>query len=144
MDIQKVNMGSEEKEAPDYRGTREAAKRREKLTDNFYRDEFACKCGCLQSDISRKLVSLLQDVRDEYGFPIKVTSAVRCPEWNAKVEGSPTSSHLEGLASDLFCEDAHLRYRLLNILFTKFKRIGVYKNFFHVDVDDKKPNPVCW
>jgi uncharacterized protein YcbK (DUF882 family) len=119
-------------------------KKREKLTDNFYRDEFACKCGCLQADIDKKIVSLLQDVRDEYGFPLKVTSAVRCFSWNVEIGGSPTSSHLEGLACDIFCEDVHLRYRLLPILFSRFKRIGVYQNFFHVDIDHKKANPVCW
>jgi len=119
---------------------------REQLTDNFYRDEFACKCGCGQADISKDLVSLLQDVRDEFGFPLKITSAVRCEVHNSSdaVKGSKTSAHLAGYAADIYCDDVHLRYRLLPILFSRFKRIGVYDNFFHVDVDTSKPNPVCW
>ena len=120
--------------------------KREKLTDNFYRDEFACKCGCGSDDIDMELVSLLQEVREEYGFSIKITSAVRCESHNSsdKVKGSSTSAHLSGYAADLYCDNASRRYLLLSILFTKFTRIGVYDNFFHVDVDSSKPSPVCW
>ena len=83
-------------------------------------------------------------MRDEDGSPMKITSAVRCGEHNANIGGVSSSAHLYGFAADIYCKDPHLRYRLLNILFTKFKRIGVYDDFFHVDVDHTKPNPVCW
>ncbi len=149
MDIQKVNMGSEEQKTnPPLSGKKEKKetekKERQKLSKNFYQDEFACKCGCGSNAIDSKLVRLLQEVRDEFGSPMKITSAVRCIKHNKAVGGVDFSTHLYGFASDIYCKDAHLRYRLLPILFSKFKRIGVYSDFFHVDIDPMKPNPVCW
>ena len=124
----------------------EQESKREKLTPNFYRDEFECRCGCGEDSIEWRLVNTLQSVRDEYESPMKITSGVRCPTHNSsqKVNGGQFSAHLYGFAADIYCKDSYLRYRLLPILFKHFKRVGVYKDFFHVDIDTMKANPVCW
>ena len=149
-------MGSKESETPgnstgkqtatetEKKNKKETDQKRKKLSENFYQDEFACKCGCGDDKVERRLVSLLQDCREEFGFPMRLTSSKRCAEHNRAVGGVEHSAHLYGYASDIYCKDPHLRYRLLPILFSKFKRIGVYEDFFHVDVDHMKPNPVCW
>lgn len=47
------------------------------------------------------LMNDLDNVREIYGKPIIVTSGYRPPILNAKVGGSPTSSHKYGLAADI-------------------------------------------
>ena len=117
---------------------------RAKLARNFYEDEFTCKCGCGLNGISQSLVDLLQETRYEYGSSMVVTSGMRCPEWNKEVGGSENSSHLWGLAVDIEMTDPVLRYRMIRMMQKFFKRIGIAKNFIHVDVDYNKTNPVIW
>lgn len=45
--------------------------------------------------------AVLDPIREEYGRPIYVNCAYRCPELNKAVGGSKTSAHLNGLAADL-------------------------------------------
>ena len=46
-------------------------------------------------------VNVLQKVRDHYKRGVKVNSAYRSPDVNAKVGGSRTSDHCQGQASDI-------------------------------------------
>lgn len=48
-----------------------------------------------------ELMEFLDDFRETWGGPIKVTSGYRCPELNSLVGGSKTSAHLTGFAADL-------------------------------------------
>ena len=117
---------------------------REKLTENFYRDEFACKCGCGEDRIDMKLVIKLQKVRDEFGRSLKVTSGCRCPAHNKRIKGSRFSAHTFNVAADIYCADSSARWVLLKLLQNEFKRIGVYTEWFHVDIDVTKPQEVLW
>lgn len=45
----------------------------------------------------------MDKVRDLLGHPVLVSSGYRCPELNAAVRGSPTSSHMRGEAVDFTC-----------------------------------------
>lgn len=45
----------------------------------------------------------LQQVRDELGMPLRVTSGWRSKARNAKIGGSPTSDHPSGWAADVQC-----------------------------------------
>jgi hypothetical protein len=57
-----------------------------------------------------------------------------------QVGGSPTSSHLKGLAIDLNCNNDTERYQLLfATLACGFKRIGIGRNHIHLDCDNLKP-----
>lgn len=47
------------------------------------------------------LAELLEDIREEIGKPILVTSGYRCPELNSVVGGSITSQHMFGEAADI-------------------------------------------
>lgn len=51
----------------------------------------------------KRLTALLDQVRDQLGHPIIVTSGYRSPEVNAAVGGSKTSAHCQGLAVDFTC-----------------------------------------
>lgn len=51
----------------------------------------------------KRLTALLDEIREELGHPIIVTSGYRSPEVNAAVGGSKTSAHCQGLAVDFTC-----------------------------------------
>lgn len=48
-----------------------------------------------------ELLEVLDDLREFYGKPIRITSGFRCTELNKLVGGSPTSAHGVGYAADL-------------------------------------------
>jgi len=117
---------------------------REKLTLDFYRDEFACRCGCGSDSISLLLVNRLQTVRDEIGQPIKITSGCRCSAHNIAEGGNAFSAHLSGHAADISCTHSHKRMTLLPVLCRLFHRVGIKNSFIHVDIDHTKDQGVLW
>ena len=48
-----------------------------------------------------ELLEVLDDLREFYAKPIRITSGFRCTELNKLVGGSPTSAHVIGYAADL-------------------------------------------
>lgn len=48
-----------------------------------------------------ELLEVLDDLREFYGKPIRISSGFRCTELNRLVGGSPTSAHVIGYAADL-------------------------------------------
>jgi uncharacterized protein YcbK (DUF882 family) len=92
------------------------------------------------------LLQHLDAIREKLGRPVTITSGLRCSEHNRAVGGRPTSAHLKGLAVDISCGSSIERYELLGALFTMpgFTRIGIARDFIHVDIDVKKPQRVVW
>lgn len=83
----------------------------------------------------------LQDLRDYVGYPILVNSGCRCSFWNRKVGGTRNSTHMQGIAADIRCEELtpkELAAAAEGIAAFKYGGIGVYKTFVHVDVRGKK------
>lgn len=54
----------------------------------------------VRANLVRLAVDLLEPVREIVG-PLRINSAYRCPALNAKVGGSRTSAHMDGLAADV-------------------------------------------
>ena len=54
-----------------------------------------------QAKLARLCNSVLEVIRKEYGYPIKITSGFRSAKVNAAVGGSKTSQHLKGEAADM-------------------------------------------
>ena len=71
------------------------------LLKNFTKDEFTCECGC-GLDICDKLKAFAQRLRDQFGWPLVISSGARCPTVNAAVGGVPDSCHLTGQAFDCY------------------------------------------
>jgi zinc D-Ala-D-Ala carboxypeptidase len=116
----------------------------DQLTRNFSKKEFECAC-CGQDDIDIELVKKLQELRMEYGSPMKVTSGVRCRPHNRAVGGAENSSHLFSIAVDIAMSDSTLRHRFVRTaLAMGWKRIGIAKTFVHLDIDGRKASPVIW
>ena len=92
-----------------------------------------------------KLLDMIDEAREIYGKPIRVTSGYRTESHNAKVGGVSSSSHLKGLAIDVACVKSDDRFEMLTALLkVGFNRIGVASTFIHVDIDKDKSQNVIW
>lgn len=88
---------------------------------------------------------MLDDLRDRIGLPITLSSAYRTKQYEKKKGRTGTSSHCKGLAFDVRCYDTKYRALLVRYAFeVGFTRIGISKNFIHLDCDSSKLNPCIW
>lgn len=109
-----------------------------KLSDNFDRSEFACKCGCGLDSVDPELVRLCELVRAINGnTPLRVNSGARCQSHNQSIGGSKNSQHLLGKAADLAVKDPVEVARILCNFFPNKYGVGVYCNFIHIDTREK-------
>ncbi|BAQ92738.1 Uncharacterized protein conserved in bacteria (COG3108) [uncultured Mediterranean phage uvMED] len=118
------------------------------MTKNFSKSEFESKCGReMPEEVYHNVVKVanqLQYLRDYLNKPIKVNSAYRSPEHNAKVGGVPKSQHLLGKAADIvvsgikteflyqYIEDAISNGEMLQ------GGLGLYDTFVHYDIRGTK------
>lgn len=111
----------------------------------FTTQEFACKCGCgfgtQEKDISEKLIRFLNEMRVLFDAPMTISSGARCTAYNLSIGGAPNSAHLPNPethqceAADISLVGGHSRCLLVKLaIYCGFRRIGVDKNFVHVDV----------
>jgi uncharacterized protein YcbK (DUF882 family) len=122
-----------------------------KLTGNFSKSEFECKCGCeMPNDVldNIKLLAIqLQTIREYVGQPIKINSAYRCQLHNSIIGGVKTSQHILGKASDItintFTPD-EVVYIIENLLVNEMLGsfyiggLGRYNTFTHLDIRSYK------
>lgn len=112
--------------------------------------EFACRC-CGQlppGGMSPVLLQKLDDMREEIGMPIIVTSGYRCPRHNYNVGGVSNSQHVKGNAADIYCRGLTVDRLAAYCVKHGFDGIGRYygMQFVHVDVRDNgnSPNEYRW
>ncbi len=87
----------------------------------------------------------LSKARELAAIGFKITSGYRSPAHNTKVGGVPSSSHTVGRAVDIYAPTSTQKYIIINALLQAgFNRIGVAKNFIHVDDDPSKSEDVIW
>ncbi|MCA9233254.1 MAG: DUF882 domain-containing protein [Planctomycetales bacterium] len=121
------------------------------MTPHFSDGELMCKCGCEllpEQDFMDKIEAL----RVAYGRSMTVTSAARCPEYNAKVSGTGrTGPHTTGRAIDIAI-DRKAAWELLSLAVQfGFTGIGVQQKgggrFLHFDDLPNapgQPRPTIW
>lgn len=83
----------------------------------------------------------LADLERRTGGPLKINSAYRSPEHNAKVGGAKNSQHIHGNAYDIDTSGMSQaeRERLIReARASGFKGIGVYDNALHFDVGPER------
>ena len=112
----------------------------------FHSSEFACKCGnhgfdnegrpILDSIIDKRLVDVLDAIRERIGQPIYINSGYRCPAHNEEVGGVPNSQHVVGTAADITYDGIDVDYLAEVAEECGADGIGKYYNqdFVHVDV----------
>ncbi len=121
------------------------------FTPHFHAREFQCSCGlCSQQHIDDLLLKDLEDVRQETGLSLTITSAFRCSRYQQVLrdKGYETakgiSSHEMGMAVDVV-PSPHTPENMAKLeasLAKRFPNIGVSSRFIHVD---KRPGgPRRW
>ncbi len=109
---------------------------------HFNKNEFAD-----YDKMDKKFLKWLDDLREEYGRPMRINSSYRAPKHNAAVGGVSNSAHTEVpcKAVDIHCDNSRDRY-LLVLLAAGMgcERIGIGENFVHLDLSTNKPGKVLW
>jgi len=110
-----------------------------KLSENFYRHEFACRdadgspCACGLDTVDAQLVEILQALRDFFERPVRITSACRCLRQNRRVGGASNSQHLYGRAADVVVEGIDPKLVQEWARDNDVPGIGCYNTFTHLD-----------
>jgi uncharacterized protein YcbK (DUF882 family) len=92
-------------------------------------------------------LSKLDQAREVAGIPFKVNSGYRTPAHNTKVGGVKSSSHMNipCNAVDIHVKGSVERYKILEAaIIVGFNRIGIGKNFIHLDTDESKSQEIVW
>lgn len=118
---------------------------------HFSPRDFTCNCREFCDHpvvISMELVRKLDTIRDRIGRHVSIVSGTRCERHNRKVVGKLHSSHVpkDGTshAADVYCPDSSFRFAFLAAAMPLFNRIGVGKDFIHVDDDPDLPPDTMW
>ena len=81
------------------------------ITENFTLEEFTRSSTAKERGIDNtpdgtqtehiiEVAKVIQEFRNFYGKPVRISSGFRCPLLNKAVGGSPTSVHMTGYAVD--------------------------------------------
>ncbi len=84
-----------------------------------------------------KLLEMLDTLRENYGYPIKLTSTYRSPEHPIEARKSKPGEHAYGAAVDIACVGGEATFKLVKAAIeTGFTRIGISRknNFVHVGI----------
>lgn len=95
--------------------------------------------ACRIEKMDVKFMNRLDRARHLAGCPFVILSAYRNEAWEKVMGRSGTSSHCKGVAVDIRCNSSVDRLKIVNALLkVRFKRIGIYDSFIHVDADEDK------
>lgn len=113
--------------------------------------EFSCNCDRHEQDgqghnvldhiIDKRLVDLLDDIRERIGQPITINSGYRCEPHNKGVGGVSNSQHCLGTAADITYDGVDVDY-LAQVAEECMSDLGIeggigtyyHQDFVHVDV----------
>lgn len=113
------------------------------ITKNFTVQEMACPC-CNACSMVKTFMDALQKLRDGIDCPIHINSGFRCEKHNLSVNGSKGSSHLIGRAADISCYGSPHRMKIISNAIGIFNRIGIRRDFIHIDLDTQKDQELIW
>jgi len=103
---------------------------------HFDISEFKCAC-CGDHVMDALFLAQIDNARDYAGVPFKINSGKRCQKHNAEV-GSTSQNHTSGKAADIACLNGPDRLKMvMGLTRAGFRRIGIRKDFIHVDSVDE-------
>ena len=94
-----------------------------------------------------QFIRKLDEAREIAGIPFKVTSGYRSVAHNKKVGGVLNSSHIKipCCAADIQVSGSRDRFLIISAAIkVGINRIGIGKNFLHLDTDKTKSQDVTW
>jgi hypothetical protein len=105
---------------------------RVKLSYNFSLYEFECKCGkCPETLVNMDHIKKLQQLRNDLGCSITISSGYRCPTHNINEGGEKNSQHTKGNATDIVVSG--MAPDEVADACEKFDGLGRYDTFTHID-----------
>ena len=123
------------------------------MTPHFKTSELSCRCGCGRLP-NTEFMAKIERLRMRCGFPMPVSSAFRCPDYNAKVSSTGYAGpHTTGQAIDLAVSGKHALELVRMALDSGFTGVGVKqhgpyeKRFIHLDTLPERhgqPRPHIW
>ena len=87
--------------------------------------------------MDEKLLSMLDEMREIYGYPIKITSSYRSPEHPIEAAKKQPGEHSYGAAVDIVSDSGGKTFRLVKAAIeVGFTRIGISrkKGFIHLGI----------
>ena len=116
------------------------------MSKYFTENELKCKCGkCTTFVFDSGLLKDLDGYREFINKPVSLLSAYRCTNHNNEVGGVSGSAHEDGLAVDIKVSNSTDRFNCIQFFVIKgYTRLGIGKDFVHVDKDLTKPSNVIW
>ena len=121
------------------------------MTPHFRKEELFCRCGCGMLP-ARDFMEKVESLRIRYGLAMPVTSAARCPIYNATVSKTGAAGpHTTGRAIDIGVRGLSA-WLLMRLAFQEgFTGIGVNQKgdgrFIHIDDlpnAEGQPRPTTW
>ena len=95
--------------------------------------------------MDENLLSMLDDLREAYGHPIKLTSTYRSPDHPIEAKKTKPGEHAYGAAVDIACVGGQATYKLVKAAINVgFTRIGISRknNFVHVGIGYPDAPPI--
>ena len=106
---------------------------------------FSCPCGDCGARPTDNLVRILNDVREQAGVAMVVTSGPRCRPYNITIGGATYSEHLDGDAADISATDSRTRFLIVRAAVEcGINRIGIGKTFVHLGISQTNDPLVMW
>jgi zinc D-Ala-D-Ala carboxypeptidase len=114
---------------------------------NFSAKEFACS-HCGENKMQPEFMQKLQQLRKEYGKPMRITSGYRCPKHPIEAAKSSPGAHASGCAADIGAQGADAHEILAIALKAGFSGVGVQQKgtgrFLHLDTLQGSTRPTVW
>ena len=110
---------------------------------HFKIEEFHCNDGTPVPeefyDNVQELMDNLEVIREHFGYPIKINSGYRTPDYNKKIGGAAKSQHLTASAADIRMNVTPSKVQegikeLMEEGKIKKGGLGIYANFTHYDI----------
>ena len=95
--------------------------------------------------MDKALLIMLDNLREVYGYPIKITSSYRSPEHPIESRKTKPGEHAHGAAVDMVCVGGEATFKLVEAAIkVGFTRIGISrkKNFVHVGIGYEGAPPI--
>lgn len=116
---------------------------------NFTKAEFDCK-HTGRNEMQHEFLVRLQQLRDMYGKPIRISSGYRDPSHPVEARKASSGAHSTGLACDIAISGGDAWELLRIAMLLKFAGIGIQQKgphtgrFIHIDDWVTGPRPNVW
>ena len=116
------------------------------MSKYFSPSEFrACSPSCRIEQMNPAFLDTLDRIREAAGIPMVLTCAFRSKQWDISKGRTGNSAHTRGLAVDVRCSSNANRYKIIRAAIAcGITRIGIGKNFIHIDADPSLTHERIW